>query len=191
RPLLDDGLRLACVRGKTERAAAAQNRDRRGRHPLHSRQVPAPERVAADHHARLARFGDRTARGRRPADGPDRARRARGGRGRPGAALFARVRLLPRAGRSPRARRPPPGGPGAAAWAELMHRLGYTHYVAQGGDVGAAVTDAMGRQAPDGLLGIHMNLLVAGLAGGYPSADPSAQERAALDAIATFRTSGN
>jgi len=79
----------------------------------------------------------------------------------------------------------------AGAWAELMRRLGYTRYVAQGGDVGAAVTDAMGRQAPDGLLAIHMNLLLAGLGGGYPSADPSAEERAALDAIATFRTSGN
>ena len=38
----------------------------------------------------------------------------------------------------------------AEAWAELMQRLGYTRYVAQGGDVGAAVTDAMGRQAPRG-----------------------------------------
>ncbi len=78
----------------------------------------------------------------------------------------------------------------ARAWAELMHRLGYTRYVAQGGDVGAAVTDAMGRQAPTGLLGIHMNLLLAGLAGGYPSPDPSPAERAALDAIATFNASG-
>jgi pimeloyl-ACP methyl ester carboxylesterase len=49
----------------------------------------------------------------------------------------------------------------ARAWAELMHRLGYTRYVAQGGDVGSAVTDAMGRQAPPGLLGIHLNLLLA------------------------------
>src|SRR6202041_4081337 len=72
-----------------------------------------------------------------------------------------------------------------------MHRLGYDRYVAQGGDVGAAVTDAMGRQAPQGLVGIHMNLLLAGRAGGYPSAEPSAEERAALDAIATFRSSGN
>src|SRR3989440_1444307 len=51
----------------------------------------------------------------------------------------------------------------ARAWAELMRRLGYTHYVAQGGDVGAGVTDAMGRQAPEGLIGIHTNLLVPAL----------------------------
>jgi pimeloyl-ACP methyl ester carboxylesterase len=79
----------------------------------------------------------------------------------------------------------------AGAWAELMRRLGYTRYVAQGGDVGAAVTDNMGRQAPAGLAGIHMNLLLAGLGGGYPSLNTSAEERAALDAVATFRTSGN
>ena len=57
-----------------------------------------------------------------------------------------------------------------AAWAELMNRLGYTRYVAQGGDVGAAVTDAMSRQAPDGLLGVHINLLVAALAIMRPTA---------------------
>src|SRR5215218_10091663 len=56
-------------------------------------------------------------------------------------------------------------GPIAQAWAKLMDRLGYTRYVAQGGDVGAAVTDAMGRQAPQGLVGIHTNLLVTVLAG--------------------------
>jgi len=77
----------------------------------------------------------------------------------------------------------------AQAWAELMNRLGYTRYVAQGGDVGAAVTDAMGRQAPEGLLGIHMNLLVTTLAGG-PMPSESEEERAALDQINTFRTSG-
>jgi pimeloyl-ACP methyl ester carboxylesterase len=79
----------------------------------------------------------------------------------------------------------------ARAWEVLMDRLGYTRYVAQGGDQGAAVTDAMGRQAPEGLAGIHLNLLRDALFGGYPSADPSAAERTALDAIATFRTSGN
>jgi pimeloyl-ACP methyl ester carboxylesterase len=76
----------------------------------------------------------------------------------------------------------------AQAWAELMRRLGYTRYVAQGGDVGAAVTDVMGRQAPQGLLGIHMNLLVTVLAGPQPT--ESEQERAAADQFATFRTSG-
>jgi pimeloyl-ACP methyl ester carboxylesterase len=49
----------------------------------------------------------------------------------------------------------------ARAWAELMHRLGYTRYVAQGGDQGAGVTDAMGRLAPKGLLGVHFNFLDA------------------------------
>jgi pimeloyl-ACP methyl ester carboxylesterase len=76
----------------------------------------------------------------------------------------------------------------AQAWAELMDRLGYTRYVAQGGDVGAAVTDTMGRQAPKGLLGIHTNLLVTVL-GGPPPAE-SDQERAAADQLATFRESG-
>src|SRR5215212_7757278 len=76
----------------------------------------------------------------------------------------------------------------AQAWSELMHRLGYPRYVAQGGDVGAAVTDAMGRQAPAGLLGIHMNLLVTVLGGPQPA--ESEQERAAADQFATFRESG-
>jgi pimeloyl-ACP methyl ester carboxylesterase len=78
----------------------------------------------------------------------------------------------------------------AHAWAVLMDRLGYTRYVAQGGDQGAGVTDAMGRQAPEGLAGIHLNLLRDALVGSYPAPDPSAAERAALDAIATFKTSG-
>jgi pimeloyl-ACP methyl ester carboxylesterase len=76
----------------------------------------------------------------------------------------------------------------AQAWAELMRRLGYSRYVAQGGDQGAAVTDAMGRQAPEGLLGIHMNLLVSAL-GKTPPAETE-EERAAADAVATFRASG-
>lgn len=77
----------------------------------------------------------------------------------------------------------------AQAWAELMRRLGYTHYVAQGGDVGAIVTDAMGRQAPEGLLGIHMNLLATALGdAGLPA--ESEAERAALDALGTFRATG-
>ncbi len=77
----------------------------------------------------------------------------------------------------------------ARAWAELMHRLGYIRYVAQGGDVGASITDAMGRRAPPGLVGIHMNLLVTAL-GGAPQPTESEKERAAADALATFRASG-
>ena len=67
----------------------------------------------------------------------------------------------------------------ARAWAELMDRLGYARYVAQGGDVGAIVTDAMGRQAPEGLLGIHVNVLIQaiGLKDQLPA--ESKQERAA------------
>src|SRR4051812_13365455 len=78
----------------------------------------------------------------------------------------------------------------ARAWAELMDRLGYTRYVAQGGDVGAAVTDAMGRQAPEGLLGIHLNLLLAavGLKDRLPA--ESEQERAAHDKLNTVTTNG-
>jgi pimeloyl-ACP methyl ester carboxylesterase len=77
----------------------------------------------------------------------------------------------------------------AEAWGKLMPRLGYTRYVAQGGDVGAAVTDAMGRQAPEGLIGIHTNLFVPGLAGGsFPT--ETEEERAAAAAGAAFRATG-
>jgi len=85
-------------------------------------------------------------------------------------------------------------GPGrvAQAWAKLMQRLGYARYVAQGGDVGSQVTDAMGRQAPDGLIGIHTNLLTPALgnAEALTGSPPSEEERAALDALAAFRATG-
>jgi pimeloyl-ACP methyl ester carboxylesterase len=77
----------------------------------------------------------------------------------------------------------------ATAWAELMYRLGYTHYVAQGGDVGAAVTDAMGRQAPKGLLGIHTNLFVPALGSDQFPSDTE-EEKAAHEQIKTFNDSG-
>jgi pimeloyl-ACP methyl ester carboxylesterase len=77
----------------------------------------------------------------------------------------------------------------AGAWAELMDRLGYDRYVAQGGDVGASVTDAMGRQAPRGLAGIHTNLLVTALAG-QQMPEESEEERAARAQINTFKASG-
>jgi pimeloyl-ACP methyl ester carboxylesterase len=77
----------------------------------------------------------------------------------------------------------------ARAWGKLMPRLGYTRYVAQGGDVGSQITDSMGRQAPEGLIGIHTNLLSPALAGS-PMPDDTEEERAALAAIATFKATG-
>jgi pimeloyl-ACP methyl ester carboxylesterase len=78
----------------------------------------------------------------------------------------------------------------AQAWAELMHRVGYTRYVAQGGDQGAAVTDDMAHQGPDGLIGVHMNLLRAALGNTSNLPSQSDEEKAALEEIGTFRTSG-
>jgi pimeloyl-ACP methyl ester carboxylesterase len=78
----------------------------------------------------------------------------------------------------------------AGAWAELMNRLGYTRYVAQGGDQGANITDAMGRLAPKGLLGVHLNLLGAfpppvliGIFGGAIPAPEGLLKRLAVAAI--------
>jgi pimeloyl-ACP methyl ester carboxylesterase len=78
------------------------------------------------------------------------------------------------------------------AWHELMGRLGHTRYVAQGGDVGSQVTDAMGRLGLDGLLAIHTNLLTPALgdAQALSASPPTKEEQAALDALATFRASG-
>ena len=80
----------------------------------------------------------------------------------------------------------------------LMKRLGYTRYVAQGGDWGAGVVQAMGRQAPAGLLGIHTNLpatvpsdVGAALAGGPAPAGLSEQERAVFDALRRYGQNGN
>ncbi len=78
----------------------------------------------------------------------------------------------------------------ARAWAELMKRLGYSRYVAQGGDVGALVTDLMGRQAVEGLVGYHLNLLTAVLAIGDHLPKNSEQELAAAQAVAKFREDG-
>ena len=84
----------------------------------------------------------------------------------------------------------------ARAWAELMSRLGYTHYVAQGGDWGSPITSAMARQAPAGLLGIHITLaatlppeILKSLAPGAPEPTGlSDKERRALDELDIFRS---
>ena len=77
----------------------------------------------------------------------------------------------------------------AGAWAELMRRLGYDRYVAQGGDVGAAITDAMARQAPEGLIGFHTNLLAPALGPGDRPVVTD-EEKAAAAAGAAFRATG-
>jgi pimeloyl-ACP methyl ester carboxylesterase len=78
------------------------------------------------------------------------------------------------------------------AWDELMSRLGYVRYVAQGGDVGSQVTDAMGRLGLDGLIAIHTNLLTPALgdAKALSASPPSHEEQAALDALAEFQATG-
>jgi pimeloyl-ACP methyl ester carboxylesterase len=85
------------------------------------------------------------------------------------------------------------------AWDVLMKRLGYTRYVAQGGDWGAGIVQAMGRQAPAGLLAIHTNFpatvpsdVGAALAGGAPApAGLSDEERAVFEALRTYGQKGN
>ena len=87
----------------------------------------------------------------------------------------------------------------ARTWAALMSRLGYARYVAQGGDWGSPVSSAMARQAPPGLLGIHINLpaivppeIAAVLAAGGPApAGLSEKERAAFDAFSAAARMGN
>src|SRR5205823_3733359 len=77
------------------------------------------------------------------------------------------------------------------AWDVLMHRLGYHRYVAQGGDWGSVIADVMARQAPPGLLGIHVNMPAtvppdiakALVAGGPPPAGLSADEKIAYEGM--------
>ncbi len=86
----------------------------------------------------------------------------------------------------------------ARAWAELMKRLGYTRYAAQGGDWGTPISSAMARQRAAGLLGVHINLpatvppeVAAALAGGPVPAGLSEKERAVLEALMTSGKNGN
>ncbi|GGD88100.1 epoxide hydrolase family protein [Microbacterium murale] len=72
----------------------------------------------------------------------------------------------------------------AKAWTALMNRLGYTHWVAQGGDWGPAITTTLGALQPDGLLGIHLNSQYA-----FPSQIPdtlSPEEQKALDTLVLY-----
>ena len=156
-PAIGHRVRLAPGRGEAERLPAVHDRDRRGRHPLHPRQVSTRERAAADHDARVARVGHRAARRRRPAHRSDRARRERRGRVRPRAAVDARLRLLRRADRGrlgPGPHRAGMGGADAPAWLHPLRRPGRRR--------GRLHHRRDGRLAPEGLVGIHTNLLVTG-----------------------------
>jgi pimeloyl-ACP methyl ester carboxylesterase len=87
----------------------------------------------------------------------------------------------------------------ARVWAELMRRLGYTRYVAQGGDWGAVITTELARQVPAGLLGIHLNLpatvppevTAALVSGGPPPAGLSEPELGVFNALRKYGMSGN
>ena len=82
----------------------------------------------------------------------------------------------------------------AKAWDVLIKRLGYTHYVSQGGDHGSVISDALGRLNPPGLLGIHLNMpatippeLVKPINSGDPAPDGLTEpERKAFDSLSTF-----
>jgi pimeloyl-ACP methyl ester carboxylesterase len=86
----------------------------------------------------------------------------------------------------------------ARAWAVLMERLGYTRYVAQGGDWGNAITEQMALETPPGLIAIHTNMPAtvpdnintAALAGAPPPPELSEEERHAYDQLAFFYKHG-
>jgi pimeloyl-ACP methyl ester carboxylesterase len=86
----------------------------------------------------------------------------------------------------------------ARAWTVLMKRLGYARYVAQGGDWGTPISSEMARQAPPGLLGIHINLpatvppeAAAALGGGPLPPGLSDKERAVIESLMAYNKGGN
>ena len=177
--------------------SALRHRDRRRGHPLHPRAVATRERLAGDHHARLARVDRRDAQRHRSADDPT----AHGGDAED--AFDVVVPSMPGYGFSGK-----PTGTGwgpvhiADAWFVLMKRLGYGRFVAQGGDWGAQITDTMGAKAPPELIGIHSNmpgtvpaaiakaLSLNVLGAGTPPSGLSADEQRAYDRLNFLYTKG-
>ena len=145
RALLADEYDFGRIEARLNALPAVHDRDRRRGRPLHPRPLAARGRAAADHDPRLARLGHRAARHHRPADRPDRARRPRRD------AFHLVLPSLPGYGFSAE-----PTELGwdlariARAWAELMRRLGYNRYVAQGGDVGRRRHRRDGPPGPEG-----------------------------------------
>jgi epoxide hydrolase len=77
----------------------------------------------------------------------------------------------------------------AKAWSELMRRLGYTRYVAQGGDWGSIITTTLAQQRPAGLAGIHLNMPVV-FPDPVPTTGLSTAEQRAVEAFKRFQTEG-
>ena len=143
----DDGLRLAQVRGEAQCPAAFHHRDRRARHSFHSRSLETRKCAAADRHAWVARLDHRAAEDHRSADQSHGAWRERIGRLPSGDSVAAGLRVFRQAdhdGLGPRPHR-------ARLGRTLMKRLGYTRYVAQGGDWGDACRRADGAAGAAGI----------------------------------------
>ena len=138
--------------------AQLRHRRRRARHSLPARPLGPRRRSADGRHPRLARIGAGVRPDHRPARRPDRPRRHRRRRLPSGAAV-----RCPATGSAPSRRAPGTGVERIAAmWDELMGRLGYESYVAQGGDWGSAVTTQIGMQNLGRCRAIHTNMPVAG-----------------------------
>ena len=190
RRILGQRLRLAQGGGEAQRPAAIRHRNRRRRHPFHPCSLEASHCLADDHHSWLAGlvFEQLESSVRSPiqplmADAPKTH----------STSSFRRCRAMAFPASPPARVGDPPHRPG---WAQLMRRLGYTDYVAQGGDWGSPVSSAMARQAPAGLLGIHINLpaivppeIAAVLAAGGP-APPDSPTRSAPPSMRSARPPG-
>ena len=142
------------VRSEDQCRPELHHRDRRPGHPLHSCSLEARERPSDHRHARLALLGrPHCSKIIEPLTNPT----AHGGTASD--AFHVVIPSMPGYGYSGK---PTSTGWGpdriARAWAVLMNRLGYTRYVAQGGDWGAIITDLMAAQAPPGLIGMHTNM---------------------------------
>ena len=161
--LLAERLRLAGGRGPAQRTTRSSPPRSTGRTSTSCTSArPSPTR-SADPHPRLAGLDRGVPRRDRPADRSPRPRRRPGRRVPPGHPVAARLRLLrpdQRAGLEHRRI--------AAAWAELMRRLGYERYGAAGNDAGSMISPELGRLDPEHVIGVHVTQIFS-----FPSGDPA------------------